>query len=44
MTNQRVAIVAGVRTPFVKAGQAFATLGPLALAKHAVRATVTGRF
>ena len=37
MTDQRVAIVAGVRTPFVKAGQAFATLGPLALAKHAVR-------
>ncbi len=37
MTDQRVAIVAGVRTPFVKAGQAFASLGPLALAKHAVR-------
>src|SRR5499426_3410003 len=37
MTNHRVAIVAGARTPFVKAGQAFATLGPLALAKHAVR-------
>ena len=36
-TDQRVAIVAGARTPFVKAGQAFATLGPLALAKHAVR-------
>jgi acetyl-CoA acetyltransferase family protein len=35
-TDQRVAIVAGARTPFVKAGQAFATLGPLALAKHAV--------
>jgi acetyl-CoA acetyltransferase family protein len=33
----RVAIVAGARTPFVKAGQAFAALGPLALAKHAVR-------
>jgi acetyl-CoA acetyltransferase family protein len=30
-------MAAGVRTPFVKAGQAFATLGPLALAKHAVR-------
>jgi acetyl-CoA acetyltransferase family protein len=29
--------VAGARTPFVKAGQAFAPLGPLALAKHAVR-------
>jgi acetyl-CoA acetyltransferase family protein len=37
MTEQRVAIVAGARTPFVKAGQAFATLGPLALANHAVR-------
>jgi acetyl-CoA acetyltransferase family protein len=36
MTDQRVAIVAGARTPFVKAGQAFATLGPLALAKQAV--------
>src|SRR5262245_57994000 len=37
MTDQRVAIVAAARTPFVKAGQAFATLGPLALAKYAVR-------
>jgi acetyl-CoA acetyltransferase family protein len=37
MADQRVAIVAGARTPFVKAGQAFAALGPLALAKHAVR-------
>ncbi len=37
MTNHRVAIVAGARTPFVKAGQAFSSLGPLALAKHAVR-------
>jgi acetyl-CoA acyltransferase len=37
LTEQRVAIVAGARTPFVKAGQAFATLGPLALGKHAVR-------
>lgn len=37
MADQRVAIVAGTRTPFVKAGQAFAALGPLALAKHAVR-------
>jgi acetyl-CoA acetyltransferase family protein len=36
MTDQRVAIVAGARTPFVKAGQAFSALGPLALAKHAV--------
>jgi len=37
MTEHRVAIVAGARTPFVKAGRAFASLGPLALAKHAVR-------
>jgi acetyl-CoA acetyltransferase family protein len=37
LTDQRVAIVAGARTPFVKGGQAFASLGPLALAKHAVR-------
>jgi acetyl-CoA acetyltransferase family protein len=36
MPDQRVAIVAGVRTPFVKAGQAFSALGPLGLAKHAV--------
>jgi acetyl-CoA acetyltransferase family protein len=33
----RVAIVAGARTPFVRAGKAFASLGPLALAKLAVR-------
>jgi acetyl-CoA acetyltransferase family protein len=37
MNDRRVAIVAGARTPFVRAGQAFAGLGPLALAKHAVR-------
>src|SRR5215467_6230322 len=36
MTERRVAIVAGARTPFVRAGKAFASLGPLALAKHAV--------
>src|SRR6476661_4875514 len=36
MPDHRVAIVAGARTPFVKGGQAFAPLGPLALAKHAV--------
>jgi len=36
VSEQRVAIVAGARTPFVKAGKAFASLGPLALAKHAV--------
>jgi len=35
-TEHRVAIVAGTRTPFVKAGKAFASLGPLALAQHAV--------
>ena len=29
MTSPRVAIVAGARTPFVKAGQAFAKLSPL---------------
>jgi len=33
----RVAIVAGARTAFVRAGKGFASLGPLALAKHAVR-------
>jgi acetyl-CoA acetyltransferase family protein len=37
MSNHRVAVVAGARTPFVKAGKAFASLGPAALAKHAVR-------
>lgn len=37
MSEHRVAIVAGARTPFAKAGKAFASLGPLALAKHAVR-------
>src|SRR5260370_36577832 len=37
MSNHRVAIVAGVRTPFVKSGKAFASLSPSALAKHAVR-------
>src|SRR5262245_25335272 len=36
----RVAIVAGARTPFVKAGKAFASLGPLALAKHTVRGLI----
>jgi acetyl-CoA acetyltransferase family protein len=36
MREHRVAIVAGARTPFVKAGKAFASLGPLALARHAV--------
>src|SRR5258705_332649 len=37
MSNHPVAIVAGARTPFVKAAKAFASLGPAALAKHAVR-------
>jgi acetyl-CoA acyltransferase len=37
MSNHRVAIVAGARTPFVKSGKAFASLGPSALAGHAVR-------
>lgn len=34
--RHRVAIVAGTRTPFVKAGKAFKDLGPLALARAAV--------
>src|SRR5262249_31218631 len=37
MSHHRVAIVAGARTPFVKAGKALASVGPSALAKHAVR-------
>jgi acetyl-CoA acetyltransferase family protein len=37
MSHHRVAIVAGARTPFVKAGKAFASAGPSALARHAVR-------
>lgn len=36
MDGRRVAIVAGARTPFVKAGKAFADLGPLELSKRAV--------
>jgi acetyl-CoA acetyltransferase family protein len=40
MTQHRVAIVAGARTPFVKAGKAFAPLGPLALAKAAVNGLI----
>src|SRR5262245_18369333 len=40
MSTNRVAIVAGARTPFVKAGKDFAKLGPLALATHAVRGLV----
>ena len=34
--NRRVAIVAGTRTPFVKAGTAFKDLGPLELARQSV--------
>jgi acetyl-CoA acetyltransferase family protein len=37
MRERRVAIVAGARTPFVRSGKAFASMGPLALARHAVR-------
>src|SRR5438067_10811558 len=40
MSETRVAIAAGARTPFVKAGEEFAKLGPLALATHAVRVLV----
>jgi hypothetical protein len=40
MPDHRVAIVAGARTPFVKGGQAFASLGPLALARHAVQGLI----
>ena len=38
--KRRVAIVAGVRTPFVKAGRAFKDLGPLELARHSVQGLV----
>ncbi len=34
--SKRVAIVAGGRTPFVKAGKTFKDLGPLRLGCHAV--------
>ena len=37
MSRQRVAIVAGARTPFVKSGKEFAALSPSALAIQAVR-------
>jgi len=40
MTEKRVAIVAGARTPFARAGKAFAAMGPLELARHAVRGLV----
>ncbi len=34
---RRVAVVAGVRTPFVKAGTAFAETGPLVLTSPVVQ-------
>ena len=34
--NRRVAIIAGCRTPFVRAGKDFADTGPLELARHTV--------
>ena len=34
--NRRVAIIAGCRTPFVKAGKDYADTGPLELARHTV--------
>ncbi|MCZ6689804.1 MAG: thiolase family protein [Planctomycetota bacterium] len=34
--SRRVAIVAGIRTPFIKAGKDLQKLGPLALARHCV--------
>ena len=36
MGRRRVAVVGGVRTPFVKSGKAFANIGPLDLAKYSV--------
>jgi len=38
--KQRVAVIAGARTPFVKSGKAFKDLGPLRLAAHAVRGLI----
>jgi acetyl-CoA acetyltransferase family protein len=40
MSERRVAIVAGMRTPFVKAGNAFRDMGPLRLAREAVRGLI----
>jgi acetyl-CoA acetyltransferase family protein len=40
MQNNRVAIIAGGRTPFVGSGKAYKHLGPLALATHAVRSLI----
>ncbi len=42
--RRRVAIVAGARTPFVKAGKELAGHGPLALAKHATSMSWTARL
>ncbi len=39
--NRRVAVVAGVRTPFVKAGGSFKNFGPLELAKHSLKGLLT---
>ncbi len=41
MNARRVAIAAGGRTPFVKAGRAFKDLGPFELATHVVRELLT---
>ena len=40
MTDRRVAIIAGTRTAFVKSGKAFKDLGPLDLARKAVRGLI----
>jgi len=41
-SERRVAVVAGARTPFVKAGHQFSDLGPLELAKRAVGGLIEG--
>ncbi len=38
--NTRAVIIAGARTPFVKAGTAFKDLGPLDLARHSVEGLI----
>ena len=40
MNNRRVAVIAGGRTPFAKAGKAFKDLGPLKIGTHAVKGLV----
>ena len=40
MSDRRVAVVAGGRTPLVKAGKAFAQLSPLPLASHSVKGLI----